>query len=348
VDGPTGIVLLNMGGPDSLDAVEPFLFNLFRDNDIIPLPWGGLYFGQRWLARRISRRRSEVVRGYYNLIGGKSPIAEITRAQAGGLERRLNDAGHGRYRCYVAMRYWHPFTDEALAEMKRDGVRRVVALSLYPHFTTATTGSSMSELRQRLAGKPPGLGAVPVVEIDRFFDHPGYLDALTAQVEAGLAGFDAARRPSVTVLFSAHGLPRSFIRKGDPYVEHLYATIAGVTSRLAARASRLQPWRLSYQSRVGKNWIEPDTEAVLEELAHSGKREVLIVPISFVSDHIETLYEIDLLFGASAKKLGLEMRRAPSLNDSPLFIEALATLVEQKLGVAQPVAAPAVERIVRH
>ncbi|MSP60632.1 MAG: ferrochelatase [Myxococcales bacterium] len=331
IDLLTGVVLLNMGGPDSLDAVEPFLFNLFNDNDIIPLPLGGLLIGQRLLARRISSRRAEFVRGYYRLIGGRSPIADITSAQAAALEERLNSGARGRYRCYVAMRYWHPFTDETLAAMQKDGVRRVVALTLYPHYTTATTGSSLNELRRRIAGKPPGLGAIDVIEIDRFYDDPGYLDALTAQLRAGLSGFPEAVRPGVMVLFSAHGLPRSFIRKGDPYVEHLLATIAGVTARLAATEGRVQPWRLAYQSRVGKGWLEPGTDDMLRTLAAEGHREVLVVPLSFVSDHIETLYEIDLLFGEQAQKLGLDMRRAPSLNTDPGFIQALASLVERRL-----------------
>jgi ferrochelatase len=139
----------------------------------------------------------------------------------------------------------------------------------------------------------------------------------------------------VTVLFSAHGLPRSFVRKGDPYVEHLLVTIAGVVARLAASDGRVQPWRLSYQSRVGKDWLEPGTEAVLAELARTGPRDVLVVPISFVCDHIETLYEIDLLFGDEARKLGLNFHRAPSLNTEPLFIDALATLVEKRLAAAR-------------
>ncbi len=320
----TGVVLLNMGGPDSLDAVQPFLFNLFRDNDIIPLPLGGLWLGQRLLARRISSTRASFVRGYYQLIGGRSPIAEITAAQAAGLEKKLNEKG-GAFRCYVAMRYWHPFTDEALEKMRADGIRRIVALTLYPHYTTATTGSSLRELYRRLR-RAEGLAALPVVEIDRYYDDARYLDALTAQVRAGLDRF--ATPP--TLLFSAHGLPVSFIRKGDPYVEHLLTTIAGVTARLAAATGRVPEWRLSYQSRAGKaRWLDPDTESALHALAREGRRDVLVIPISFVSDHIETLYEIDLLFGETAKKLGLNMQRSPSLNDAPLFIEALAGLVER-------------------
>ena len=333
-ESTTGVVLLNMGGPDSLGAVEPFLFNLFRDNDIIPLPLGGFLL-QRPLARFISSRRASYVRGYYERIGGRSPIADITREQARLLEERLNGANAQNartgalYKCHVAMRYWHPFTGEAIEALARQGVNRVVALTLYPHFTTATTGSSLRELRRAIAGKPPALGAVEVIEIDRFFDDPAYLDALSACVREGLASFPDEVRKEVVVLFTAHGLPVSFIRKGDPYVEHLLATIAGVSARLAATEGNVRRWLLSYQSRVGSNWLEPGTEATLEKLAKEGTRHILAVPISFVSDHIETLYEIDLLFGDHAKELGLDMRRPPSLNARPDFIEALAGLVER-------------------
>jgi len=322
--GPVGVVLLNMGGPDSLDAVRPFLFNLFSDNDIITLPAGGLVVGQRLLAWWISSKRAPVVRDYYQLIGGRSPIADITRAQASALERRLGERGRD-VRCYVAMRYWHPFTDEALAAARKDGAHRLIALSLYPHYTTATTGSSLNELYRRVhAGDDLGV----IASIDRFYDDPGYLDALAAQVRAGLAVFSDA---APTLLYSAHGLPRSFIRKGDPYVEHLLHTIAGVNARLAAEGGRPPAWRLAYQSRIGDGWIGPGTEEALRELAESGRRDVLVVPISFVSDHIETLYEIDILFAEEARRLGLNMRRAPSLNDAPAFIDALAGLVEGAL-----------------
>ncbi len=324
-----GVVLLNMGGPDSLEAVEPFLRNLFRDPDIIRLPLKGLWLGQELLARRISRRRSQIVRGYYERIGGRSPIGEITRAQAQALEEQLNRTGEQPFRCYVAMRYWHPFTKEALDEIRRDGITRLVALSLYPHYTSATTGSSLHELRRCIAGPPPGLGAIELLEIDRFYDHPRYLDALTATVEAALG---RARDPETApILFSAHGLPKSFLRAGEPYVDHLHGTIAGVMMRLAAKTGRVHPWRLAYQSRVGDGWIGPGTEVAIGELANEGYREAIAVPISFVSDHIETLYEIDQLFAGLARQKDLTLYRAPALNTSPLFIDALAALVRGRV-----------------
>ena len=316
---PIAVVLLNMGGPDSLDAVEPFLFNLLRDRELVPLPLGILW--QRLFARMVSRRRAQVVRDYYARIGGKSPLGEITRAQADALEARLNASRPGAFRCHVAMRYTPPFSHEVAQALAKDGARTIVALSLYPHYTTATTGSSLNDLRRALA-------PLSLLEIERWPDEPLYLDALAAQVRRGLEQFPVERRGEVEILFSAHGLPMSFIKKGDPYVDDLKATIAGVMARIGER-----PWRLTFQSKVGRQkWLEPQTDQTLRELARTGKKEILAVPISFVSDHIETLYEIDLLFGDEARALGLDFRRAPSLNVEPTFIEALAALVERRLG----------------
>jgi ferrochelatase len=319
---PIAVVLLNMGGPDSLEMVEPFLFNLLRDRELVPLPLGFLW--QRLFARLVSRRRARVVRDYYAQIGGKSPLGEITRAQAEALEARLNTRRPAAFRCHVAMRYTPPFADEVARAVADDGSRTVVALSLYPHYTTATTGSSLNDLRRALRKVDPALLS-SLIEIDRWPEEPLYLDALAANLRRGLAEF--APGSVVEILFSAHGLPMSFIHKGDPYVDHLQATIAGVMARVGER-----PWRLTFQSKVGRQkWLEPQTDATLRELAAAGKKQVLAVPIAFVSDHVETLYEIDLLFGNEARELGLEFRRAPSLNSEATFIEALAALVERSL-----------------
>ncbi|MDB4965957.1 MAG: hemH 1 [Myxococcales bacterium] len=324
---PVAVILMNMGGPDSIEAVEPFLFNLFNDHDLIPLPLGFLW--QRRFAKMVSRSRAKTVRDYYGLIGGRSPIGDITAEQAALLEKRLNAAGGRAYRCHVAMRYTPPFTDDAVARARADGAGTIVGLSLYPHYTTATTGSSLWELRRALAGKSPGAGAVDLVEVDRWPGQPTYLDALAQQVVRGLEQFPEEARAGVELLFSAHGLPETFLQKGDPYVRDLETTIAGVLKRLGGQ----HPWRLSFQSRAGKaRWLEPSTDEVLRLLARTGRVNVLAIPISFVSDHIETLYEIDLLFGDEARALGLNFKRAPSLNTEPLFIEALAQLVEEKLG----------------
>ncbi len=324
---PIAVVLLNMGGPDSLEGVQPFLFNLFRDNDLIPLPLGWLW--QRRFAKMVSKARAKVVTDYYRQIGGKSPIGEITKGQAEALEARLNQKSPGAFKCFVAMRYSAPFTDEAIRAVAAAGARTVLALSLYPHYTTATTGSSLWEMRKQLAGKPPAAGAVDYIEIPEWPDDPGYLDALAEQVKLGLEQFSDEKRAGVELLFSAHGLPEYFIRKRhEPYVAHLERTIAGVLTRLPGQ----HPWRLCFQSRAGKSrWLEPSTEDALKLLAKTGRKEVLCIPLSFVSDHIETLYEIDILFGDEARALGLDFKRSPSLNTSPRFIEALAGLVERRI-----------------
>ncbi len=310
----TAILLLQMGGPDSIDAVEPFLLNLFSDRDIIKI---GPAFLQPFIARRISRKRAPKVEGYYAKIGGKSPIRELTDAQARALEAKLGDG----YRCFVAMRYSKPSTIDALAAIKREGISRVTALSLYPHYSRATTGSSINELKRVLSQA----GATfQVSYIDRFYDHPLYIEALTEKIEEALAGF--SDRSKVALVFSAHSLPQSFIDNGDPYLSHILETVRLVMERLGD-----VDYHLSFQSRAGPvKWLEPSTEEMLKSLAAEGRKELLMVPLSFVSDHIETLYEVDIQYGEESKQLGIEkFRRSPSLNSSPLFIECLADLVSK-------------------
>lgn len=309
----TAVLLLQMGGPDSLDAIEPFLFNLFSDRDIIRI---GPAFLQPLIARFISRRRSRKVAGYYRQIGGKSPIRELTGQQAVELERALG----GEYRCFVAMRYWKPDTIEALAAIRREGISRIIALSLYPHYSRATTGSSLNELERVLGQAKTGF---ELKYIRQFYDHPIYIDALAEKIGEGLNGF--ADRSTVQLLFSAHGLPQSFIDSGDPYLEHIQATVKLVMERFADL-----PHHLSFQSRAGPvKWLEPSTEAKIRELAESGCKHLLMVPLSFVSDHIETLYEIDIQYREEASTLGIsDFRRTRSLNSSPAFIGCLAELVK--------------------
>jgi ferrochelatase len=308
----TAVLLLQMGGPDSLDAVEPFLLNLFTDRDIIRI---GPSLLQPLIARFIVRRRAPRVMENYRQIGGKSPLRELTEAQARSLEEQL---GSG-YRCFVAMRYWHPTTIEALAAIKREGISRIVALSLYPHYSRATTGSSINELKRVL--EAAGV-KFEVSYIDRFFDHPRYIDALVEKIEEGLAGFPD--RSQVKLLFSAHSLPQSFIDDGDPYLAHIEETVRLVMARL----SDVQH-NLAFQSRAGPvKWLEPSTDDMIKQLAAEGCRELLMVPLSFVSDHIETLHEIDIEYATEARHLGIEdFRRIASLNSSPAFIDCLADLV---------------------
>jgi len=313
----TAVLLLQMGGPDSLDAIEPFLLNLFSDRDIIRI---GPAFLQPLIARFIVRRRAPKVEAYYEKIGGKSPIRELTLAQAAALEEKLGDG----FRCFVAMRYWRPTTVEALAAIKKQGISRIVALSLYPHYSRATTGSSVNELKRVL--EKSGI-RFEISYIDRFYDHPLYIRALAERIEEGMAGF--TERGEVELVFSAHSLPQSFIDQGDPYLSHIEETVRLVMERLGD-----VDHHLAFQSRAGPvKWLEPSTEEMLRHLAAHGCKSLLMVPLSFVSDHIETLYEIDIQYAEEAKRLGIDtFRRSPSLNDAPLFIECLADLIRKKVG----------------
>jgi protoporphyrin/coproporphyrin ferrochelatase len=308
----TAVLLLQMGGPDSLPAIEPFLYNLFSDRDIISI---GPSFIQPIIARFIARRRAKKVMEYYKKIGGKSPIRELTEQQAAELEAVL---GAG-YRCFVAMRYSKPDTGEALAAIAREGITNVIALSLYPHYSRATVGSSINELERGLKKS-----AVPfkISYIRQFYDNPSYIAALAEKVERGLAGFP--ERSSVQLVFSAHGLPQSFIDSGDPYLEHIQATV-----RLTMEHFDGISHHLAFQSRAGPvKWLEPSTETKIAELAAAGCKQLLMVPLSFVSDHIETLYEIDIQYRDEAIALGIvDFRRTEALNSSPAFISCLAELV---------------------
>lgn len=308
----TAVLLLQMGGPDSLEAIQPFLYNLFSDRDIIRI---GPTFLQPAIAGFISRRRAKKVSEYYKKIGGRSPIRELTQQQAAELEKALG----GNYRCFVAMRYWKPFTNEALSEIKREGFNRVIVLSLYPHYSRATVGSSINELERALARS--GLKA-DLVYIRNFQDHPLYIAALAEKIEKGLAGFE--NRSQVQLVFSAHGLPQSFIDSGDPYLDHIQSTV-----RMTMEHFEGVSHHLAFQSRAGPvKWLEPSTEAKIAELAAAGCKQLLMVPLSFVSDHIETLYEIDIQYKEEAAGLGItDFRRTEALNSSPAFIACLADLV---------------------
>ena len=317
-NNPTGVLLLNLGGPDSLGAVRPFLYNLFSDRDIIRL---GPAFMQRPLAHLIAALRHGKTESYYRLIGGKSPILDITTAQAEALEKELNrpSAAGGRLpevKVYVGMRYWRPFIEDVVPLIHRAGVRKLLVLSLYPHYSIATTGSSLSKLREVVAGFP-----LETFSITSWHDHPLYIDSLVHNIKKGLEAFSSS--PSgVRVLFSAHSLPVKFIEEGDPYVDQIQGTIKEITKKISI------DWELSYQSKSGPvKWLEPSTDKMIGELAKKGERNVLVVPISFVSDHIETLYEIDILYKNMAAGLGMRLERMESLNTSPLFISALEDIV---------------------
>jgi len=301
--------------------VRPFLTRLFTDREIIQLPGGPL--GQAVLGRFIAWKRTREVKENYEKIGGGSPLVRWTTLQGRGLTERLKARGHD-VTYALAMRYWNPTTSQALDEMERQGVDRLLALTMYPHYSMASTGSSVAELERVMRRRGSKL---PLDRIDAWYDHPGYLDALAHRTRVALEVHFQGRRP--TLLISAHGLPKHFIEDGDPYCEHIRVTMEGVLSRLPSDLRHI----VGYQSRVGPvEWIGPSTDEVIQQLARDGVKDVLVLPISFVSDHVETLYEVDLLYGDQARALGITtFKRTESLNDFPPFLDALADLVEPKL-----------------
>ncbi len=336
----TAILLFNLGGPDDLASVEPFLVNLFSDREIIELPFGAAM--QPLMARLIAKMRGRSVRRNYERIGGGSPQLRITRAQAAALEERLNLASQGppRFRVFIAMRYSRPSSADALEAIAAAGIRRIVTLTLFPHYSKATTGSSRNEFDRTLA-QPPWSGAgFEVKHLDAYPDDPRYLDAMADTVRSAYARIPAESRNRTVLLFSAHGLPQKFIDEGDPYVTHIEATRYGILKRLDLPNRDL----LAFQSRTGPvKWLGPGTEEVIRELGAAGVREIMVIPLSFVSDHIETLYEVDLLFAETARKAGIAgYYRPEALNTHPLFIEALAGLVESHLRDESPEPAPTV------
>ena len=307
----TGVLLLNMGGPETQADVHPFLYNLFSDRQIIRL---GPPFLQRILAALIAYRRAPKSRLNYQKIGGGSPISAITAQQAAALEQML--AAAGTFIVRPAMRYWHPFAAASLMELVSLGVTELIALPLYPQYCRATSGSSLADLREQ--NTKLGLN-LPIKEIRSWPEEADYIASLAARINNGLAQFGST---AVQVVYSAHSLPKQFIDEGDPYVEELHRTIAAV-ERLTG-----QPGRLCFQSRSGPvQWLEPSTPTMLRQLAAEGCTGILMVPIAFVSDHIETLYEIDMLYKEMAQGLGMQLISTPGLNDDPQFISGLRNLV---------------------
>jgi protoporphyrin/coproporphyrin ferrochelatase len=330
-----GVVLFQLGGPDSPEAVEPFLYNLFSDPDIIDFPLARL--AREPLARLISSRRARAVREHYAEIGGKSPIGELTARQAAALEAELRKSHDARV--FVAMRYWHPMTHEVVEAVHAHALSHLVLLPLYPQYSKTTTGSSLNEWNRLYRN-----GATPISLIPDYHDDPAYIDSVVAKVNDALARFRAPltpnnigaihelplREPStndVHLVFSAHGVPLSSIEHGDPYQRQIEATVRLVR----ARGGFPNPWRLCYQSRSGPGrWLRPFLEETLDDLSRQpeGSRRVLVIPIAFVSDHVETLHEIDIDARAHARRIGIEQFEVmPALNDSPQFIRALAQLV---------------------
>ncbi len=318
-----GVVLLNLGGPDSLEAVEPFLYNLFVDPDIINFP--GSFLFRKSLAKLISSKRHPKIQEQYKQIGGKSPLKDFTLGQAKLLEQKLNEKILAKV--YAAMRYWHPFTEETLDAIEKDGIKKVILLPLYPQFSKATTESSVKEWKKQLERR----GNQTKIEwtlIESYYDFPPYIDAFVERVNQGLERFPAEKRESVHILFSAHGTPMKLVRAGDPYSAHIKKTVEMVVERGGFKQSN----SLCYQSKVGpQKWLTPSTPDTIEELAARGVKDMLAVPIAFASDHLETLFEVGIEFKHLAKEAGVrQFEVTEGLNYSEKFIDALAQLVLNK------------------
>ena len=296
----TAVLLLAFGGPEDLDSIEPFLRNVLVGRPITPE-----------LVERVKKR--------YALIGGKSPLPEITRSQARLLEERLNLS----YKVYVGMRYWHPFIKDTVKKIKDDGIKRIIALPMAAQNSKASTGGYIDALNNALEEH----AGLDVKGIGAWNKNRFYSQAVAETVMAALDEFPGERRRHVQVIFSAHSLPKRTV-EGDPYEAQLRESIEDVLKVVGPLN-----WHLAYQSKgqAPVEWLGPEVETVMEGLAGEGKMDVLIVPIGFVCDHVETLYDIDIVFKKKADELGINFRRARSLNVSPTFIDALADIVMKNL-----------------
>jgi protoporphyrin/coproporphyrin ferrochelatase len=316
------IVLFNLGGPDRPEAIWPFLLNLFRDPAILRVP----FFVRPFLARMIARARLAPASANYALLGGRSPLLELTERQAAALEAALPEF---QAKCFIAMRYWHPFSDAAARAVRRWDPDEVLLLPLYPHYSTTTIGSSLTVWRE--AAARAGL-AKRTTTLCCWHSDPAYVAATAAVIRRSLetAREQLGQSASIRVLFSAHGLPEAIVRSGDPYQYQIEQTVQAVVASLGITGL---DWSICYQSRATpQKWLEPSTENAIERAARDGVA-VLVVPIAFVSEHSETLVELDVEYGDLARTLGVPgYIRVPAQNDDPAFIAALAGLVRTTIG----------------
>ncbi len=317
------VVLLQLGGPDSPDAIEPFLYNLFCDSDIINFP--GAFLARKPLAKFISSKRSKKVIEKYLSIGGKSPINELTKSQAHALEIELNK--HIPTKVFTAMRYWHPMTDEIIQQIKKDIFKKIILLPMYPQYSKATSGSSLNEWkRQSLLYE---VKKISTIIIHSFHDHPLYIEALIEQIRTALKRFSSIEEREIDLVISAHSIPMSIVKKGDLYRQQIQETVLLLTQKGQWKSRH----HICYQSRVGPiSWLGPSLRETIRNLASEGRKYILIIPVSFVTDNIETLYEINIQMKREAEHLGIkQFELTPALNDSPKFIDCLKTLVLENI-----------------
>ncbi len=328
------VVLFNLGGPDRPDAVRPFLFNLFNDSAIIGAPAPA-----RWLlAKFIAWRRAPVARRIYAALGGGSPLLANTEAQAGALEAALVRSDADKARVFIAMRHWHPMSEETATAVQAFKPDRIVLLPLYPQFSTTTTGSSVAAWTR--AAARAGL-TVPTTTLCCYPSEPGFVGEAAARVRAALVTARAAGQPRV--LFSAHGLPKKIVESGDPYQWQVEQTAASVAAALGEPGL---DWRVCYQSRIGPlEWIGPATDAEIVRAGRAGK-PVVVVPIAFVSEHSETLVELDIEYARVARENGVPVYiRVATVATGTAFIDGLARMVRAALDGNRPVCSQGGDRI---
>ena len=315
-----GVVLLQLGGPDSLDAVQPFLYNLFVDPDIIDLP--GAFLFRKALARFISTRRAPKVQQLYRNIGGRSPILLETQKQAANLKAWLSKKGLS-VPVEIAMRYWHPFTEETIKKLLSAGVKEVILLPLYPHYSKATTGSSLREWERVV--KELGAQFVSTKIVEPYFDRPLYIRSLVERVNQAIERIPADEKSKVHLVFSAHGTPMKLVRDGDPYSQQIRRTYELVVEQ----GNFGLPHHLCFQSKVGpQQWLKPSLTETIDVLGAHGVTHIIVNPIAFVTDHIETLSEINIEARHQAHECGITyFDMTAALTTSDLFIECLGDLV---------------------
>jgi len=338
-----GVLLLNLGGPEKTEDVEGFLYNLFADPDIIRLP-PLLAPLQNLIALLISKRRAPQSTAAYESIGGGSPILRYTKSQAKLVAKSIEDRYGIKAKTYIGMRYWYPFTEEALDEIQKDGIEALVIIPLYPQFSISTSGSSLRLLQEEFARNSDLWGGITHTVVPQWYDRPGYVRAMADLIIKELESFTDAELKDGTaaapdlaprhVLFSAHGVPRSYIDAGDPYRAQILDCVDKISDSVVDRMGKDGvDIHLSFQSRVGPiEWLRPYTDDVLPELGQKGVKNLVVVPISFVSEHIETLEEIDMEYRELAEENGIDhWRRCPALNTDTTFIDDMADMVVEAL-----------------
>jgi ferrochelatase len=313
------VVLFQLGGPDSIESIQPFLYNLFSDPDIINFP--GAFLARRYIAKLISLSRAKIVAMNYQQIGGRSPIIDLTFAQANELQKKLDAIFSAKV--FVAMRYWHPSTEEVVRELKKERFSKVILLPLYPQYCKATTASSLNEWN-RICIKMD-YQKIQTKFINSFHDHPLYVEAIADNINIAYSKFSQQNAGNIDLVFSAHGVPVSYIEAGDPYQKQIEETIQLVVNK----GQWESPHYICYQSKVGPmKWLKPSLKDMITRLASAGRKNILVIPIAFVTEHIETLHEINIEARKEALHLGItQFEMMPALNSHPKFIQCLSELV---------------------